>query len=280
MVELAERFDFALETLQEADLLGELGGEYFEGGLLSGEFFLSKINASHAAAAEFLEDDPFSQTIADHAADTVLNSEPTCRYRIILLHTKRRYLPLAASRSGETMRARDRKRGGHEHENGALADRPRQPQCGRERGPICVGRGHSPGGAIRHRGGVVSGNRRTDDRRGGTCLREAGRRACDPVAVLLVRGRACAARFAGTTRSIGGGICDSRIRAGGTAGPASVAASGRDGASGTRRTGDSEVIARVDRFPRRRAPGRCSRKGTRWRPRWTFILVSPTPIAP
>ena len=56
--------------MQEADLLGQLGGENFEGGLLAGKFFLRKIDAAHAAAAEFLEDDPFAQAIADHADES------------------------------------------------------------------------------------------------------------------------------------------------------------------------------------------------------------------
>ena len=68
MFELAQGFDLALEALQEADFLGQLGGEHFEGGLPTSQLFLGEIDAPHAAAAELLEDDPFAQSIADHAS--------------------------------------------------------------------------------------------------------------------------------------------------------------------------------------------------------------------
>src|SRR5207245_387891 len=53
--EFAERFDLALESLEEADLLREFGGENLDGGLSSGQFFLGEVDPAHAAAAQFLE---------------------------------------------------------------------------------------------------------------------------------------------------------------------------------------------------------------------------------
>src|SRR5262245_66668811 len=66
MAELAERFDLALEALKKADVLSELAGQNLERRLPPGAFLLSEINAAHAAPAEFLENPPLTQAIADH----------------------------------------------------------------------------------------------------------------------------------------------------------------------------------------------------------------------
>src|ERR1700738_3121558 len=72
MGELLQDGDFALEPLEKADLLGQLGGQDLDGGLLGsarpvrsgGRFLVSQVNPAHAAATDFLVDDPLPQSLA------------------------------------------------------------------------------------------------------------------------------------------------------------------------------------------------------------------------
>jgi hypothetical protein len=49
MVELAEGFNLALESLQKPGSLGQLGSQDFHGRLPTANFFLGKEYAAHAA---------------------------------------------------------------------------------------------------------------------------------------------------------------------------------------------------------------------------------------
>ena len=93
MRELGERLDLALEALEEAGVLGELGGEDLDGGASAGDFFLGEMDASHAAATDLAREDPSAQSFAHHRGasrgdDVSIASDrwnvaacfPTCRF--------------------------------------------------------------------------------------------------------------------------------------------------------------------------------------------------------
>ena len=66
MRELGERLDLAFEALEEAGVLGEIGGEDLEGGLSAGDEFLGEMDASHAAAPDLAREDPAAESFAHH----------------------------------------------------------------------------------------------------------------------------------------------------------------------------------------------------------------------
>src|SRR5262249_37666376 len=66
MLELGERLDLALEALEEARLLGQVGSENLDGGLAAGDLFLGEMDAPHAAAPDLAREDPSAGSFANH----------------------------------------------------------------------------------------------------------------------------------------------------------------------------------------------------------------------
>jgi hypothetical protein len=116
MIEPAQGLDLALETVEEADFLGQLGGEDFQSRLAPGQLFLRKVNAPHAAAAQFLEDDPFAQPVADHAMKSAAEERFVAAFIV------------SFSSGGYTIRRRSYRE--ERHENGLVGDRAWQPSRG------------------------------------------------------------------------------------------------------------------------------------------------------
>src|SRR5262249_38660349 len=66
MLQRAEGVDLALETVQEAGILGQLGGQDLDGRLAAADLLVAEIDPTHAAVAEFLVNHPLAEALAEH----------------------------------------------------------------------------------------------------------------------------------------------------------------------------------------------------------------------